>query len=253
MPDWGALPLGFLVGFLGNLTGVGGGFLLMPLLLLLFPRQSPAELSSLTMGAVFFNSLSGVMPSLFRDTLRWRWALMFSLFSLPTVLVGAEVQTLVSRDSFTLIFAGVLLVLGIFYFFTSARQEPVTDERPSSRHFRFGLLLSLGIGFFSGFLGIGGGFLFVPLFLLLLRWTPQESVSTSQLILAMASASVLILNLVQGRFLFAPWLTFFLLVGIALGAMVANLCLGKLTSQFLLRLLSLLLVGLAVKMAFFPS
>lgn len=253
MVEWGALPLGVLVGFLGSLTGLGGGFLLMPVLLLLYPRQPAAALSSLTMAAVFFNSLGGVVPSLFRDRVRWRWALMFSLFSLPLVVVGVEVQALVSRSSFTLIFSAVLFLLGLFYLFSPVRTaSEVAGERPSSRHFKVGLGLSVVIGFFSGFLGIGGSFLFVPLFLLLLRLTPQEAVSTTQLILALGSATVLVLNLIQGRFLFLPWITLFLLSGIALGTLGGTFLLGKLSGRFLLRLVAVLLVVLAVKLAVFP-
>ncbi len=54
-----AIPLGFLVGAYGTLIGAGGGFVLMPVLLVLYPGQSPELLTSISLAVVFFNAASG--------------------------------------------------------------------------------------------------------------------------------------------------------------------------------------------------
>ena len=48
-----AVPLGLVIGTIGSLTGIGGGFLLMPVLLLVFPDRSAAGLAVITMTVVF--------------------------------------------------------------------------------------------------------------------------------------------------------------------------------------------------------
>ena len=53
------LPLGFVVGAFGTLIGAGGGFILVPLLLLLYPNEAPGTITSISLIVVFFNALPG--------------------------------------------------------------------------------------------------------------------------------------------------------------------------------------------------
>jgi uncharacterized membrane protein YfcA len=55
----GLIALGFGVGAYGTLIGAGGGFVLMPILLLLYPDDRPELLTSISLAVVFFNTLSG--------------------------------------------------------------------------------------------------------------------------------------------------------------------------------------------------
>jgi uncharacterized protein len=51
--------LGFGVGALGTLVGAGGGFILTPVLLIVYPHDSPQTITAISIGAVFFNASSG--------------------------------------------------------------------------------------------------------------------------------------------------------------------------------------------------
>jgi uncharacterized membrane protein YfcA len=53
------LPLGLLVGAFGTLIGAGGGFILMPVLLLVYPRDKTELITAISLAVVFFNALSG--------------------------------------------------------------------------------------------------------------------------------------------------------------------------------------------------
>ena len=53
------IAFGFGTGIYGALIGAGGGFVLMPLLVLLYPQQNPERLTSISLAVVFFNALSG--------------------------------------------------------------------------------------------------------------------------------------------------------------------------------------------------
>ena len=50
---------GFGTGVYETLIGAGGDFVLMPLLVLLYPHQNPERLTSISLAVVFFNALSG--------------------------------------------------------------------------------------------------------------------------------------------------------------------------------------------------
>jgi len=53
------IPLGFLIGAYGTLIGTGGGSVLMPIQLLLYPAGNPKLLASIPLAIVFFNVFSG--------------------------------------------------------------------------------------------------------------------------------------------------------------------------------------------------
>jgi uncharacterized membrane protein YfcA len=50
------IPLGFVIGAYGTLIGAGGGFVLVPILLLLYPQAAPETLTSISLAV---NALSG--------------------------------------------------------------------------------------------------------------------------------------------------------------------------------------------------
>ncbi len=51
--------LGLGVGLFGTLIGAGGGFVLTPVLLLLYPTESPETITGISLAVVFFNATSG--------------------------------------------------------------------------------------------------------------------------------------------------------------------------------------------------
>ena len=53
------LPLGLFIGAFGTMIGAGGGFLLVPILLLVYPKENTELITSTSLAVVFFNALSG--------------------------------------------------------------------------------------------------------------------------------------------------------------------------------------------------
>ena len=53
------IPLGVVVGTVGTMIGAGGGFLLVPVLLLMYPGVSPDNITAISLAVIFFNALSG--------------------------------------------------------------------------------------------------------------------------------------------------------------------------------------------------
>ena len=51
--------IGVAVGAFGTIVGSGGGFILTPILLLLYPHDKPATITAISLTAVFFNAASG--------------------------------------------------------------------------------------------------------------------------------------------------------------------------------------------------
>ena len=55
--------LGTAVGAFGTIVGSGGGFILTPILLLLYPHDRPATITAISLTAVFFNAASAPPPT----------------------------------------------------------------------------------------------------------------------------------------------------------------------------------------------
>ena len=75
---FGLIALGFVVGGYGTLIGAGGGFLLMPLLLLLYPHENAHILTAISLAVVFINSLSGAGAYARLKRIDYKSGLMFA-------------------------------------------------------------------------------------------------------------------------------------------------------------------------------
>jgi uncharacterized membrane protein YfcA len=108
------LPLGFLVGAYGTLIGAGGGFLLVPILLLLYPQETPETITSISLAVVFFNALSGSFAYARLKRIEYRSGLIFSAATIPGAILGALTTAYVPRRFFDSIFGLLLLAVSVF-------------------------------------------------------------------------------------------------------------------------------------------
>ncbi len=87
---WGLLAfIGLFIGAFGTLIGVAGGFLLVPILLFLYPQETPATITSITLTVAFFNALSGSIAYGRLRRIDYRSGLLFSLVAVPGAIIGA--------------------------------------------------------------------------------------------------------------------------------------------------------------------
>jgi uncharacterized membrane protein YfcA len=203
------VPLGFLAGGYGTLIGAGGGFVLAPALLLLYPGDAPETITSISLAVVFFNALSGTIAYARSKRIDYRSGIIFSLFSIPGAILGALATTSVSRARFDLLFGTVLLSVAAFLAFTTgikgASRIGQTESKPpavklSRPALALGSLLSVGLGFVSSFFGIGGGFLYVPAFIFLLGFPVHNATATSLFLLAITAFAGSATHLAAGLF-----------------------------------------------------
>jgi len=82
------LTLGFLVGALGTLIGAGGGFLLVPLLILAY-RLPPADAVGTSLALVFLNALSGTVAYLRQRRVDLSLGWKFAVATVPGAVGGA--------------------------------------------------------------------------------------------------------------------------------------------------------------------
>jgi len=129
---------------------------------------------------------------------RWRVAFGFGLGGAGGAIAGTVLNRLASPTSILFLFALVMLASA----YALLRRRGVSDAGESDAHGRVLWLrvipAGIGVGFLTGFFGVGGGFVIVPALVLLLGLSMPIAVGTSLLIIALTSASALAAHLTSG-------------------------------------------------------
>lgn len=195
------VPLGFAVGAFGTLVGAGGGFVLVPILLLLYPEAEPDTLTAVSLFVVWANATSGTVAYAWQRRIDYRSGIAFAISTLPGAVGGAIVVGYLPRRFFDGLFAGALLVLGTFILTRSGTahirppatgrtlvRRTITDRSGARFVYAFqmwkGVAISICVGFVSSLLGIGGGIIHVPVMATVLRFPIHIAAATSHFVLA---------------------------------------------------------------------
>lgn len=208
--------LGFGVGAYGTIIGAGGGFVLVPALLLLFPEYGPEKVTSISLAVIWANATSGSLAYARQRRIDYLTGLLFSASSTPGVVGGALLVHLVPERAFSILFALLLLAaLSVLLRSPStAIREPRSGQgvlvrtvvMPDGVTYRYGykvwqgVLLSLGVGFASSLFGIGGGLIHVPTMIVLFGIPVQFAAATSHFILSLMTAGATIIHVASGTF-----------------------------------------------------
>ena len=125
------IPLGFLpligifVAAIGSLVGLGGGFILVPILLFLFPEYSASTITCISLLVVFINATSSSLRNLRSGVGDTRTAIIMVIFALPAASLGSYTTRFIERATFDPVF-GLLLVLGAIYILI--KRDPGTKD-----------------------------------------------------------------------------------------------------------------------------
>jgi uncharacterized membrane protein YfcA len=260
----GLVILGLCVGTYGTLIGAGGGFVLTPLLLLLYRGLEPEVVTAISLGVVTVNALSGSIAYARQRRIDYQAGLMFALSTLPGAFGGAVLTSVVPRDTFEMAF-GVLL-LSVSAWLLAPRRNTVLTAPPPKRYIRrlltdaegdtyrysfdpyLGVALGLLIGLVSSLFGVGGGIIYVPAMILLMRFPGHIATATSTFALTFTAGAGALVHLLAGHYDDVVGEEASLAVGVLVGAQLGALLSMRLArrQQVMTRLLSaaLLLVGL---------
>jgi len=172
---------GCLVGLALGLTGGGGSIVTLPILVYLVGEKVNEAIGT-SLAVVAGISLQGIIAQ--RRRLDWRTGLVLGAFGAIGSVPGALLAQHVPGNVLLLLFSAVMIVAAIAMLRT--RHVPVDDGTPANR---LALVCSgVGLGFLTGFLGVGGGFLIVPTLMIVLRFPMQRAIPTSLLVIALNAA-----------------------------------------------------------------
>jgi uncharacterized protein len=259
--------LGFGVGAYGTVIGAGGGFILVPLLLFIFPDYGPEKVTAISLAVVWANATSGSAAYARQHRIDYVTGLLFAVASIPGVVAGALVVHYVPERAFSIMFGllllGIVVVLLLRPQATTIREpmaggpgilvRTITSEDGVTYRYAYriwqAVALSLAVGFASSLFGIGGGVIHVPAMIILFRIPVSFAVATSHFILAGMAAGGTIVHLANGT-LSGDALRQAIALGIGAvpGAQVGAWLSHRLSSAVVLRLLSVALVALSIRL-----
>ncbi|ACS43800.1 sulfite exporter TauE/SafE family protein [Methylorubrum extorquens] len=156
---------GGVVGVILGLVGGGGSILAVPLLTYVVGVSSPHVAIGTSALAVSVSAASNLVPQWRAGNVKWRCAAAFSVAGVLGALAGSVAAKAVDGQSLLALFGVVMLVVGGLML-RKRRGDGDPEVRLTKVNAPVLLPWLLGIGFavglFSGFFGIGGGFLIVP-------------------------------------------------------------------------------------------
>ena len=271
------LGMGAGVGFLSGLFGVGGGFLMTPLLI--FVGIPPAVAVATEANQIVASSVSGALAHWRRGNVDVKMGVVLLIGGFIGSTLGVWVFgllrglgqiDLVIRLSYV-VFLGIIgaLMLVESLWAISRQRKPGGKRRKLHQHnwlhglpfkMRFrrsklyiSALLPLGIGVLVGILaaimGVGGGFIMVPAMIYLLGMPTAMVVGTSLFQIIFVTANVTFLQAWQNQTV-DVFLALLLLTGGVIGAQFGTRAGAKLPGEHLRSMLALIVLGVCCRLAY---
>ena len=188
-----------IIGISLGLIGGGGSILTVPVMVYLFGVQ-PLLATSYSLFVVGVTSLFGAITNFRKGRVNLKTASLFGLSSIITVfftrkflipaIKGLTVNVAgftITEPIFTMILFSLLMIMAAY---TMIVKKSNAEEKPAfykNNNFTHLFLYGIVIGFITGLLGAGGGFLLIPTLVLVLGLPMKEAVGTSLLIIALNS------------------------------------------------------------------
>jgi len=272
------LAMGLAVGFISGMFGIGGGFLMTPLLI--FIGVSPAVAVATVSSHIAASSMSGAVSYWRRRALDLALALMLLAGGIIGTVAGVWLFTLLRPVgqlditigvSYVLLLGsvgGMMVIEGVRAILRAHQGKPVQLRHPGSHTWVHGLPLKirfkesriyisaipvvaigLTMGFVGAIMGIGGGFLLVPMLIYLLRVPTNVVIGTSMVLTLITMASATILHAATNHLVDAV-LALILMVGGVIGAQFGARAGQKMRSERLRLLLGVLVLAVGLRFAF---
>ncbi|ARB29346.1 sulfite exporter TauE/SafE family protein [Pseudomonas tolaasii] len=174
--------VGVMAGFMSGLFGIGGGIIVTPLLVLIYPilsgQKLPIEVvTGLSSAQGFFSSL--VSFALHRIKFQPDWRVIRS-FAIPMAVANffASLHAEAFSEDFILFVFGLLGLMSLLVTYLFHKPVALFCDHPSLSLPLIGLVL----GVLCGLVGQGGGFIYLPVLISLFGLQIKQAISTSALI-----------------------------------------------------------------------
>lgn len=240
----------------------------MPILLFLYPEESPATITSITLTVAFFNALSGSIAYGRLKRIDYRSGLLFSMVAVPGAIIGAYLIDFLGRGIFQYVFGSLLLLVSAYLVLRPDRKgsavarpkwqasREITDRQGNNYKYSYNLLIGMtiasAVGVVSGLLGIGGGIIHVPAMTQILFFPIHVATATSHFVVAITTLAAIITHIIAGTFTSDIGRVAVLSAGAVIGAQFGARLSQRVKGSLIVRLLALGLAIVAIRLLIAP-
>lgn len=247
-------------GTIGATLGLGGGFIIVPMLVFIFGLSAQVSAGT-SLVALVFTALSGTLGYTRQRRIDYKLGFSLAVASAPGAIVGSIASTYLTSKIVTGLFGCFMIFVSIYiaigtpvtssHSIATGRYRRLVDRDGKEFEFRVQhLALAYPLVFFAGvlagFFGVGGGALQVPVMILLLGIPVEIATATSALMIVVSSLTGAITHMQLGNvaYEFTP----FIIVSVVLGAQIGVQVQRRTGPRALRRLFALFLVIIGLRM-----
>ena len=194
-----AVVAGAVIGLSLGALGGGGSILAVPVLVyaLYLDPQAATTASLIIVGVT---AIAAAISHARAGRVEWRAALIFGALGIPASIGGSVLNRAVDPQVLLLAFAALMLVAAAAMYRRSraSEQPPTTPSHTGVTPVVRVVVVALVVGFLTGFLGVGGGFLIVPALVLAMGFGMPTAVGTSLVIISITSLAAFVERLGHG-------------------------------------------------------
>lgn len=191
------LILGIFAGFAGALLGVGGGFLITPVLVLFFNMQIHMAVAT-SLVAVTMTSISGTLFYAKRGLIDYKLGLFLETMTALGAMIGSRISIFLPAWIVEFMFGVVLMYASVKMIMPAKKAKMERGEGVYQKRMYLGLAASFLAGVVSGMLGIGGGTVKVPIMNLILKVPMSVAAPTSIFMIGITSSTASLVYLIKG-------------------------------------------------------
>ncbi len=246
-----ALVSGLVIGLVLGALGGGGSILAVPALVYVL-GQSAQDATTASLVVIGISAAIGAVSYLRDGLVRWRVGLVFGVLGIAASFAGTSLNRTVEEKVLLGAFAAIMVVSAVAMIITNrpgrGERAPVTATEGrwsvSPKVAAQVVVTSLVVGFLTGFLGVGGGFVVVPALVMILRYPMPVATATSLLVIALNAAVSLSIHASR-----SPQFDWGIIVPFTAATVVASLLGKRVASRFSSNALSMAFAAILLLVA----
>ncbi len=257
--------VGALGGTFGSMVGLGGGLFIIPGLVLFLKVPVHSAIAASLLGIVA-TSTTAAAAYLRQDLTNVRLGMTLETMTVSGAVIGGVVGAGLSKTALSAIFGGVMICVAVYMGLKQRVMSPPTIEPGQTgllgdtyhdqaggrvvsyrvRRLPAGIGASAVAGIVSGLLGVGGGFLKVPVMVMAMGVPVRAAVATSSFMIGVTAGASAVVYFAKG--FVDPVVTVPVVLGVVAGAYVGSKLSMRVKSSVLTVILAVVLFALAVQM-----
>ena len=234
-----------LASFIFAMLGLGGGMVYVPAL-------NWAGYDFVTVALPLGLLLNGLNTSFaliqfgIKKLVDWKGGIFMAVSALISSPIGAYSSQFVSVANLKILFA-ILVMFAAIRMLVHANKEEPTEKESLTKRIVIGIAVGLIVGFIGGMLGIGGGFIFAPV-LMMLGYKTKEAAATTAFVVTFSSFSGYLGHVAQGEM---NWpLTLILIGAVIIGSQLgARFMSQKAKPKMIKKIYAIVLIAIAIKLS----